>query len=167
MPLHTIVQTEYIERGIVESGHYFVIKVWDSFISTFCALHKKEVDKRWDKDRIHRIVQCNINYWGSIMTNNIDLQKPLEAVKTLMTLQAATVSKSVELQKQSGEELASFFKAEVEKAKELKTPEDVVKFNVEANKNLFEILKAQGEAFTALATEASQNAMNEIQKMAK
>jgi hypothetical protein len=101
------------------------------------------------------------------MTNNIDLQKPLEAVKTLMTLQAATVSKSVELQKQSGEELASFFKAEVEKAKELKTPEDVVKFNVEANKNLFEILKAQGEAFTALATEASQNAMNEIQKMAK
>lgn len=101
------------------------------------------------------------------MTNNIDLQKPLEAVKTLMTLQAATVSKSVELQKQSGEELASFFKAEVEKAKELKTPEDVVKFNVEANKSLFEILKAQGEAFTALATEASQNAMNEIQKMAK
>jgi hypothetical protein len=101
------------------------------------------------------------------MTNNIDFQKPLEAMKTLMTLQASTINKSVELQKKSGEDLASFFKTEVEKAKELKTPEDVVKFNVDANKALFEILKAQGEAFTALATEASQNAMAEIQKLAK
>ncbi len=101
------------------------------------------------------------------MTNNIDFQKPLEAMKTLMTLQASTINKSVELQKKSGEDLASFFKSEVEKAKELKTPEDVVKFNVDANKALFEILKAQGEAFTALATEASQNAMAEIQKLAK
>ncbi len=101
------------------------------------------------------------------MTNNIDFQKPLEAMKTLMTLQASTINKSVELQKKSGEDLASFFKTEVEKAKELKTPEDIVKFNVDANKALFEILKAQGDAFTALATEASQNAMAEIQKLAK
>lgn len=102
-----------------------------------------------------------------MMNNTINFQKPVEAAKTLMTLQAATISKSVELQKKSGEELANFFKNEVEKAKQLKTPEDVVKFNVEANQTLFELLKSQGEAFTALATEASQNAMDEIQKMAK
>ena len=101
------------------------------------------------------------------MTNNIDMKKPLEAVKTLMTLQAATINQSVELQKKAGEDLAAFFKTEVEKAKELKTPEDVVKFNVAANTALFEMLKAQGEAFTALATSASKNAMDEIQKLAK
>ncbi|SFF88288.1 hypothetical protein [Neptunomonas qingdaonensis] len=101
------------------------------------------------------------------MTNNIDMQKPLEAVKTLMTLQAEAINKSVELQKKAGEDLATFFKTEVEKAKELKTPEDVVKFNVDANTALFEMLKAQGEAFTALATSSSKSAMEEIQKLAK
>jgi len=98
---------------------------------------------------------------------NMDLQKPLETMKSLMALQASTMNKSVELQKASGEQLASFFKTEMEKAKELKTPEDMVKFNVAANQNLFELMKAQGEAFTALATNASQTAMDEMQKLAK
>jgi hypothetical protein len=101
------------------------------------------------------------------MTNNIDFQKPLEAVKTLMTLQSTAMNASVELQKKAGEDLASFFKGEVEKAKELKTPEEFIKFNVAANTALFEMLKAQGEAFTALATSASKDAMEEMQKIGK
>ncbi|RVU31350.1 MULTISPECIES: hypothetical protein [Neptunomonas] len=101
------------------------------------------------------------------MTNTLDFQKPVEAMKTLMALQAATLNKSVELQKKSGEELASFFQSGVEKAKDLKSPEEVVKFNIESNQALFELLKSQGEAFTALATEAGQNTMEEMQKLAK
>lgn len=101
------------------------------------------------------------------MTNSIDFQKPVEAMKSLMALQASTLNKSVELQKKSGEELAAFFQGEVEKAQGLKSPEEVVNFNVEANKALFELLKGQSEAFAALATEAGQNAMEEMQKLAK
>jgi len=101
------------------------------------------------------------------MTNNLDMQKPLEAMQALMSLQAQTITKSVELQKTSGEQLAAFFQGEAEKAKSLKTPEEMINFNVEANKGFYELLKTQGEAFTALATEAGQNAMDEIQKLAK
>jgi len=101
------------------------------------------------------------------MTTNIDFQKSFDSVKTLMEMQAETINKSVELQKKSGEELANFFKAEAEKAKELKTPEDVVKFNVDANTALFELLKAQGEAFSSLAKEAGESAMAEVTKLAK
>ncbi|GGK60653.1 hypothetical protein [Amphritea balenae] len=101
------------------------------------------------------------------MSNNIDFQKSFDSVKTLMEMQAAAISKSVELQKQSGEQLASFFQTEAEKAKGLKTPEDVVKFNIDANTALFELLKAQGEAFTTLAKEAGESAMAEVTKLAK
>lgn len=99
------------------------------------------------------------------MTNNIDFQKPFEAVKTLMTIQAEALTKSVEQQKKTGEELTSFFKAEAEKAKTLKTPEDVLKFNVDANKALFELLKGQGEAFTTIANSARDAAMAEVEKL--
>ena len=101
------------------------------------------------------------------MTNTFDFQKSFDSVKNLMEMQAATISKSVELQKKSGEELAAFFKTEAEKAQSLKTPEDVVKFNVEANTALFELLKSQGEAFTELAKEAGENAMAEVSKLTK
>ncbi|WP_027856418.1 hypothetical protein [Marinobacterium jannaschii] len=101
------------------------------------------------------------------MNANVDLQKPFEAVKTLMTIQAEAISKSVEQQKKSGEQLTAFFKTEAEKAQTLKTPEDVINYNINANKNLFELLKGQGEAFTAIATEAREAAMAEIEKMAK
>ena len=101
------------------------------------------------------------------MTNPVDFQKPFEAVKTLMTIQADAISKSVAQQQKTGEELTNFFKAEAEKAKELKTPEDVIAFNVEANKALFELLTAQGEAFTAIATEAREAAMAEVSNIAK
>ncbi|MCO4757723.1 MAG: hypothetical protein KC477_06850 [Oceanospirillaceae bacterium] len=101
------------------------------------------------------------------MTNNVDFQKPFEAVKTLMTIQADAISKSVAQQQKTGEALTSFFQTEAEKAKELKSPEDVIQFNVDANKALFELLKAQGEAFTAIATEAREAAMSEVTSLTK
>ena len=97
---------------------------------------------------------------------NIDFQKPFESAQALMGLQTAAITKTVELQKLAGEQLAAFFKGEAEKAKELKSPEDFIKFNVESNKALFELLKVQGEAFTTLAKESGEEAMAEIQKMA-
>ena len=101
------------------------------------------------------------------MTTNFDFKSPMEAVQTLMAMQAETIGKSIELQKKSGEQLMAFFKTEAEKAKSLKTPEEVIKFNVEANTALFDLLKAQGEAFTQLASEASQAAMAQFQKLGK
>lgn len=101
------------------------------------------------------------------MNPAFDLKNPMQAVQTLLAMQAETIGKSVELQKKSGEQLMAFFQAEAEKAKNLKTPEEVVKFNVEANTALFNLLKAQGEAFTQLATEASQAAMAQIQTLGK
>ncbi|MGL1833573.1 hypothetical protein ACKVEX_08200 [Rhodocyclaceae bacterium SMB388] len=101
------------------------------------------------------------------MTTKLDFQKPVEAIQALMAMQAEAIGKSIELQKKSGEELMAFFQSEVEKAKSLKTPEDVVKFNVDANTRLFNLMKSQGEAFTALATQASQTAMAQFQKLGK
>jgi hypothetical protein len=101
------------------------------------------------------------------MTTNFDFQKPIEAVQALMAVQAETIGKSIELQKKAGEQLMSFFKTEAEKAKNLKTPEEVIKFNVDANTALFNLMKAQGEAFTALATEASSTAMAQFKKLGK
>lgn len=101
------------------------------------------------------------------MNNTADFQKPLETVKALMAIQAETIGKSLELQKKSGEELMKFFQTEAEKARALKSPEDLIKYNVDANTALFGLLKSQGEAFTALATEASQATMSKLQGLAK
>ena len=101
------------------------------------------------------------------MTNTVDFQKSFDALQSLMNLQAAAITKSIEQQKKSGEELTSFFKTEAEKAKELKTPEELIKFNMEANKSLFELLKGQGEAFTSIANETREAAMTEIQAITK
>ncbi|WP_299198083.1 hypothetical protein [uncultured Amphritea sp.] len=101
-----------------------------------------------------------------MINTTFDFKKPFESAQALMGLQTAALTKTVELQKKSAEELADFFKTEAEKAKELKTPEEFVKFNVESNKSLYELLKAQGEAFTALAKESGEETMAEIKKMA-
>jgi len=101
------------------------------------------------------------------MTANVDFQKPFEAVKSLMGLQAEAISKSVAQQQKTGEELSKFFQGEMEKAKILKTPEELIKFNVESNQALFELLKNQGEAFTAIATDAREAATEELMKLAK
>lgn len=101
------------------------------------------------------------------MTSTVDFQKPVETIKSLIALQTETLNKTVELQKKSGEELVNFFKSEAEKAKSLKTPEDIIKFNVEANTSLYNLLKAQGEAFTALASESGKTVMAEMQSFGK
>ena len=101
------------------------------------------------------------------MNTSFDFKNPMEAIQALMAKQAETIGKTIELQKKSGEELMAFFQTEAEKAKNLKTPEEVIKFNVDANTALFGLLKAQGEAFTKLASEASQSAMAQFQKLGK
>lgn len=101
------------------------------------------------------------------MTANTDFQNPFNTVQKLMNLQANAVTKAFEQQQKSGQQLTAFFQAEAEKAKALKTPEDVVKFNIDANTNLFELLKAQGEAFTAIANDAREEAMSELNTMGK
>jgi hypothetical protein len=101
------------------------------------------------------------------MTTKPDFQKPMEAVQTLMAIQAQTIAKSIELQKKSGEELMAFFQSEAQKAASLKTPEDLIRFNVEANTALFKLLQAQGQTFTAFATEAGQAAMASFKGLGK
>jgi hypothetical protein len=101
------------------------------------------------------------------MTNPVDFQKSFDALQSLMNLQAAAITKSIEQQKKSGEQLTAFFKTEAERAKDLKTPEELIKFNMEANKSLFELLKGQGEAFTTIANETREAALTEIQAIAK
>lgn len=96
-----------------------------------------------------------------------EFKNPIETVQALMAIQAETIGKSIELQKKSGEELMAFFQTEAQKAAKLKTPEEVVRFNVDANTALFKLLQAQGEAFSALATEVSQTAMSKLQSLAK
>ncbi|AOF81907.1 MULTISPECIES: hypothetical protein [unclassified Methyloversatilis] len=101
------------------------------------------------------------------MTTKPDFQKPMEAVQTLMAIQAQTIAKSIELQKKSGEELMAFFQSEAQKAASLKTPEELIRFNVEANTALFKLLQAQGQTFTAFATEAGQAAMASFKGLGK
>ncbi len=101
------------------------------------------------------------------MSAKTDFQNPIEAVQALMAIQAQTIGKSIELQKKAGEELMAFFQTEAQKAAKLKTPEELVRFNVDANTALFKLLQAQGEAFTALATEVGQTAMAKFQAAGK
>jgi hypothetical protein len=101
------------------------------------------------------------------MTTNIDFQKPMAAVQALMAAQAEAISKSIELQKKSGEQLMAFFAAEAEKAKGLKSPDELLKFSVDANTALFNLMKSQGEAFAALATESNKVAMAQLQGLGK
>ena len=101
------------------------------------------------------------------MSTPLDFQKPIEAVQALMAMQAETIGKSLELQKKSGEQLLAFFQSEAEKAKNLKSPQDVVQFNVDANTKLFNLLKTQGEAYAKLATDVSSAAMAKLQGLGK
>ncbi len=101
------------------------------------------------------------------MTADATVKTAIETVQSLVDLQTSTISKSIELQKKSGEELAAFFKANAEKAQTLKTPQDLVTFNLESSKALFELIKSQGEAFTALGTEACEVATQSMTKLVK
>jgi len=100
------------------------------------------------------------------MNAKLDFQKSFNAVESLVNLQMGAISKAIELQKKTGEELAVFFKGEAEKAQALKTPDEVLAFNIESSKALFELLKTQGEAFTAVANETRIAATEEMTKLA-
>ncbi len=96
------------------------------------------------------------------MTASQDFMKPFESMKSLMSAQTEAISKTIAQQQKAGEELASFVKTEMEKAQALKSPEEVVKFNVESGKALFELLKSQGEAFGSIAEETRTTMMKEM-----
>ena len=49
------------------------------------------------------------------MTAKIDMKNPMEAAQSLMAVQADAISKSIELQKKSGEQLVAFFRAKLKK----------------------------------------------------
>ncbi len=99
------------------------------------------------------------------MTAKLDINKPMETAQALMAVQVDAINKSLELQKKGGEQLMAFFQAEAEKAKGLKTPQELVQFNVDCNTGLFNLMKTQGEALTALATEVSNTAMAQFKNM--
>ena len=103
----------------------------------------------------------------TMMNINFDFQQPIEAVQALMAMQAEVIGKAIAPQKQPGEQLMAFFNAEAEKAQSLKTPEEVVKSNIDSNTALFNLLKTPGEAFTALATAPSNSALAAFQKTKK
>jgi hypothetical protein len=101
-----------------------------------------------------------------MINNNFDFQSPFQSAQALIGLQTTAITKTVELQKRAGEQLATFFNAETQKVQSLKTPEDVIKFNVDANTALFQLFQSQGEAFTSLAKESSELTIAEMQIMA-
>ncbi|MGB0664279.1 MAG: hypothetical protein ACPGMR_10895 [Pontibacterium sp.] len=96
-----------------------------------------------------------------------DFEKPFETVKSLLSIQAEAIQQSIAQQKKTSDELTAFFQSETEKAKALKSPEDVIAFNIEANKALFDLIKAQGDAYTAIATGAREAAMEEVSKLSQ
>lgn len=101
------------------------------------------------------------------MTAKIDMKNPMEAAQSLMAVQIETINKSLELQKKGGEQLMAFFQAEAEKAKGLKTPQELVQFSIDCNTGLFNLMKTQGEALTALATDVSNTAMAQFKNVGK
>jgi hypothetical protein len=98
------------------------------------------------------------------MSADATIKTAFETVQSLVDLQTSTISQSIELQKKNGEELAAFFKSNAEKAKSLKTPQELVTFNLDSSKALFEMIKTQGEAFSGLATKASEAAAAKLVK---
>lgn len=99
------------------------------------------------------------------MNANLDFHKQIELVQVLMSMQAQAISKSVQLQQKSSHQLNAFLLAEAEKARELKSPEQILKFNLQANTLLFGLLKSQGEAFSHLASETIVSALEQMRRM--
>ncbi len=91
-----------------------------------------------------------------------DLMKPFESVKALMTMQADVISKTVAQQQKAAQSLAGFFQDEAKKAQSLKSPEEMLQFNMDTSKALFDLLKNQGAEFTAIAEEARDSFLKEI-----
>ena len=80
----------------------------------------------------------------------------------LMAMQVDAINKSVQLQQRSTRQLGAFLQAEAEKVRHLHSPEELLKFNLQANTLLFGLLKSQGEAFSHLASETLASALEQI-----
>ncbi len=91
-----------------------------------------------------------------------DMMKPFESMKSLLAMQADVISKTVAQQQKAAQSLSSFFQDEAKKAQSLKSPEDLVQFNMDTSKALFELLTSQGEEFSTIAEEAREAFVNEI-----
>lgn len=99
------------------------------------------------------------------MNTRFDYQQQIKLAQTLMAMQMEAINKSVQLQQKSTHQLGAFLQAEAEKARQLHSPEDVLKFNLQANTLLFGLLKSQGEAFTHLASETVVSALEQMRRL--
>lgn len=91
-----------------------------------------------------------------------DIMKPFESMKALMTMQADVISKTVAQQQKSAQSLAGFFQEEAKKAQELKSPEQMMQFNMDTSKALFELLQSQGAEFSTIAENAREAFVKEV-----
>lgn len=96
------------------------------------------------------------------MDSGLDFQHQIELAQALMAMQVDAINKSVQLQQRSTRQLGAFLQAEAEKVRHLHSPEELLKFNLQANTLLFGLLKSQGEAFSHLASEALASALEQI-----
>lgn len=99
------------------------------------------------------------------MNTHLDFHRQIELAQTLMAMQMEAINKSVQLQQKSTHQLGAFLQAEAEKARQLHSPEEVLKFNLQANTLLFGLLKSQGEAFTHLASETVVSALEQMRRL--
>lgn len=91
-----------------------------------------------------------------------DMMKPFESMKSLLAMQADVISKTVAQQQKAAQSLSGFFQDEAKKAQALKSPEELLQFNLETSKALFELLQSQGEEFSTIAEEAREAFVSEI-----
>lgn len=93
---------------------------------------------------------------------NEDLMKPFESVKSLMTMQADVISKTVAQQQKAAQALSGFFQDEAKKAQALKSPEELLQFNIDSSKALFDLLKDQSSEFSTIAEQARDAFVKEV-----
>lgn len=87
------------------------------------------------------------------MNHDLDLHAPLLLAQSLLAAQQQVVSKSLLLQQKTSQQLCAFWMAEAEHACHLSTPQQLLKFQLQANRQWLGLMKSQGEAYSHLATE--------------
>ena len=87
------------------------------------------------------------------MKTDLDLHTQLMLAQSLLEAQQQAVTKSLLLQQKSSQQLCAFWMAEAEHASHLGTPQQLLKFQLLANRQWLGLMKSQGEAYSHLATE--------------
>lgn len=87
------------------------------------------------------------------MNHDLDLHAPLLLAQSLLAAQQQVVSKSLLLQQKTSQQLCAFWMAEAEHACHLSTPQQLLKFQLQVNRQWLGLMKSQGEAYSHLATE--------------